>query len=126
LWFVFLIFYSYFYAIGLPIAEGFVGMVELLVQTPLFYLSMGVAPLVALLLDVVYESLKTTIRPDETDKARIKEKGNISSERHKFVKFLCRKMCKVLGHNLERNLFVGFRKMFAPKARYLLWLDASW
>ena len=77
LWFLYLIVYSYFWSIGLPIGANFAGMVELVGSAPLFYFCMLLAPVAALLTDVVFITVQTTLFPDETDRARAKEKGKL-------------------------------------------------
>ena len=80
LWFLYLIVYSYFWPIGLPLGENFAGMVEIVGSAPLFYFCMLLAPIAALMTDVVFITVQTTLFPDETDRARAKEKGKYGDE----------------------------------------------
>ena len=80
LWFLYLIVYSYFWPIGLPLAENFAGMIEIVGSAPLFYFCILLAPVAALLTDVVLITVQTTLYPDETDRARAKEKGRNAAD----------------------------------------------
>ncbi len=72
-WFVFLIVYSFFWPLGLPVAANMAGMINLIVSTPLFWLGILLVPFVALMPDVIYKAIKVTAFTSETDKIRIAE-----------------------------------------------------
>ena len=70
-WFFFFIAYSYFCAIGLPISADFTGLVEIVGSAPSSYLLILLVPITALIPDIVYKAIKTTVWPDiEQGKAK--------------------------------------------------------
>ena len=76
IWFFFLVVYSYFWVIGLPLAANMAGMIELIFTTPMFWLSLLLVPLTALLPDIVGKVSYTGIKPSETELVILAEKGN--------------------------------------------------
>ena len=72
-WFLFLVIYSYFWVIGLPLAANMAGMCELIYTTPLFWLGLLLIPFVTLIADILYKAVKVTVFTTETDKIRIAE-----------------------------------------------------
>lgn len=75
-WFLFLVVYSYFWPAGLNIAANMAGIIELICQTPLFWLSLLMAPLLALTPDIVSQAAFVTIKPSESDLVKMAEKGH--------------------------------------------------
>ena len=52
---VFLIVYSYFWPIGLPLAANMAGMIELIFTTPVFWLCLILVPFTTLIPDIAYK-----------------------------------------------------------------------
>ena len=75
-WFLFLVVYSYLWVIGLPLAANMAGMIELISTTPMFWLSLLLVPLSALLPDIVGKVGYTGIKPSETELVILGEKSN--------------------------------------------------
>ena len=75
-WFLFLVVYSYLWVIGLPLAANMAGMIELISTTPMFWLSLLLVPLSALLPDIVGKVGYTGIKPSETELVNLGEKSN--------------------------------------------------
>ena len=73
LWFIFLAVYSYFWPLGLPLAANMAGMVELIAESPVFWFGLLLIPFTALLPDLVYKVIRTTVWMTETEKIRIAE-----------------------------------------------------
>jgi phospholipid-transporting ATPase len=72
-WFLFLIVYSFFWVIGLPLAANMAGIIILIGQTPMFWLSVLLVPFTALIPDIFGKAVFTSARPNETDLVRIAE-----------------------------------------------------
>ena len=53
-WFLFLTCYSYVWPIGISLAPNMAGMIELIVDTPSFWLCILLVPIVALIPDILY------------------------------------------------------------------------
>ena len=79
-WFIFLVAYSYVFPIstsmGFNFGGGFAGMIELLVVTPLFWMSLIHVPLLALLPDFLGKVLYLSVSPSPTHLAMLGEKKN--------------------------------------------------
>lgn len=52
---IFLIVYSYFWPMGLPLAANMAGMIELLFTTPVFWLCLILVPFTTLIPDIAYK-----------------------------------------------------------------------
>ena len=52
---IFLIVYSYFWPMGLPLAANMAGMIELLFTTPVFWLCFILVPFTTLIPDIAYK-----------------------------------------------------------------------
>ena len=77
-WFLFLVGYSYTYPIGLSVAPGMAAIIELIGTTPMFWLSLLLVPITALLPDICAKVGTITVKPSETDLVKLAEKGNYS------------------------------------------------
>ena len=75
-WFLFLVVYSYFWVIGIPLAANMAGIIQLISTTPMFWLALLLVPLCALLPDIVGQVSYTGIKPSETELVILAEKGN--------------------------------------------------
>ncbi len=73
LWFTFLIVYSFFWPLGIPLAANMAGMAAMVYSTPLFWLGMALIVPTALMPDIVYKAAKVTAFTSETDRIRIAE-----------------------------------------------------
>ena len=78
LWFIFLVGYSYVWLMGNLLAANMAGMIELIVQTPMFWLSLLLVPLTSLLPDICAKVGTVTVRPSDSDLVKLAEKGNYS------------------------------------------------
>ena len=77
-WFLFLVGYSYVWPLGIPVAPGMAGIIQLIGQTPMFWLSLLMVPITALLPDICAKVGSITVKPSETDLVKLAEKGNYS------------------------------------------------
>ncbi len=73
LWFIFLIVYSFFWPLGIPLAANMAGMAVMVYSTPLFWWGMVLIVATALMPDIIYKAVKVTAFTTETDKIRIAE-----------------------------------------------------
>ena len=72
-WFVFLTVYSYAWLVGNFLAPNMVGMIEMVVSTPMFWFCVILVPFTALIFDIAYKSISITVFTSETDKIRMAE-----------------------------------------------------
>ena len=78
-WFIFIITHSYSWPVlgftsdFFKNLADFSGMIEILGSTPDFYLLIMLVPITALITDVFYKAVKTTVCPDEIDRAIFQE-----------------------------------------------------
>jgi len=73
LWFVFLGVYSHIWPGAKFVASNMVGMVEILMSSPVFWFCLILVPVITLLGDVAFRAIKTTVFTTETDRIRIAE-----------------------------------------------------
>lgn len=73
IWFVFLIVYSFFWPLGIPLAANMAGMAGLIYSSPLFWLGLLLVPFATLIPDIAYKAIRVTAYTTETDKIRIAE-----------------------------------------------------
>ena len=78
LWFLFLVVYSYFWVMGLPLAANMAGIIELIGISPMFWFCMLLVPFLALLPDICGKVGMLTIQPSQADLVKLAEKGNFS------------------------------------------------
>ena len=102
-----MIFYSYIWLVGNFIAPNMAGMVELVYTTPSFWLGILLVPVIALVPDIMYKSLWTTIRPTEEDKVNI----NVNVLQF-FAKILKLVRFKKLTKSRKNEDFEGFLTNF--------------
>ena len=92
-WFTFLVVYSYFWVIGIPMAANMAGIIVLISSMPMFWLSMLLVPLTALMPDIVSKTYFMTAEPTQTDLVRMAEKKNrnidvyVQQPNAKFARF---------------------------------------
>ena len=89
-WFTFLVVYSFFWVIGIPMAANMAGIITLIADTPMFWFAMLLVPLTALLPDILTKTYFMTAEPTQTDLVRMAEKKNRNVDVYmdeKFVKF---------------------------------------
>jgi len=72
LWFLFLAAYSYFWP-TFPLAANMVGMIWLLISSPVFWFLLLMVPSITLLFDVCQRAISTTVFTSESDRIRIAE-----------------------------------------------------
>jgi len=77
LWFLFLVVYSSLWP-TIPFASNMPGMFSIMMTSPVFWFCLIFVPLVTLLFDIIYRSVKSTVFRTETDRIRIAEAMNIS------------------------------------------------
>ena len=75
------------------------GIIEIIVQTPLFWMSLLHIPLLALLPDIFFKAAKMTIQPSDTDLARFNDRDHTDPLVNKTWKKL--KESKALLGNLK-------------------------
>ena len=83
IWFLFLIVYSYFWAIPfvpklITAGSAMAGMIELVFSTPASYLCILLIPVIALLPDICFKAAGVSLTPTEADLVRMAEKDNDS------------------------------------------------
>ena len=120
-WFLFLVVYSYFWVIKLPLAANMAGIIELIATTPMFWLSLLLVPLCALLPDIVGKVGYTGIKPSETELVILAEKGNYNPAPyldHALEKL--RKETKALIEPIQERIGKVFRDfLFSDPLTYL-------
>merc|ERR1712037_1082224 len=77
-WFLFLVGYSYTYPIGISVAPGMAAIIELIGTTPMFWLSLLLVPITALLPDICAKVGSITVKPSETDWSNWRKKAIIA------------------------------------------------
>ena len=79
-WFFFLVVYSFFWPMGLPLAANMTFMIWLIISSPVFWFMLPMVPLVTLIPDIAYKCSRATVIPTETDKIRSAEIRNADVE----------------------------------------------